>query len=92
MAIPRPQLRAQRALVARAGGGTGHHRPLTNELAALKADEDLCVPTDGRTITTVPSGLLMRFHDKAEAHRYRTHIDRERDGVWVFLRRDGGSA
>ena len=72
----------------------GHRRPspLTIAMRDLGPDDTIFVPSDGHPLKYLQQSLLGRFHDKEERHKYTTRSDRERNGVWVFLRQNGGSA
>jgi len=75
------------------GGWPGRKpSPLTIAIRDLGPDDTIFVPSDGHPLKYLQQSLLGRFHDKEERHKYTTRSDRERNGVWVFLRQNGGSA
>ena len=64
---------------------------MTAAISALEGDDALLVPADGVPLLRVQ----MRVSSMASyvsRGKYSVRVDHERNGVWVFLRRDGGSA
>ena len=67
-------------------------RGLTQAIRELKEGEALFVPANGRSIADASSNLSTLAGHALGRGICRTRRDHEKDGVWIFLRQNGGSA
>ena len=68
-------------------------RGLAEALRGLTGDDAILMPAiDGEPLSQTQRRATATGFKMGGPGKFSTRVDRERNGVWVFLRRNGGSA